>query len=124
MAALPPRLLDHFLAPRHVGGMAGATASAVAQNPACGDHLELGLWMGPDGGLGMRFRARACSAVIACASLLGDAIAGRSAAQIEELDLRALLAAAGGLPQGARHALPLVERALHQALAGVRASYP
>ncbi len=124
MARLPPGLMKHFLAPRHVGAVAGSSARAVARNPSCGDHLELGLWRGGDGALEMRFQARACSAVIASASLVAEAVAGRLAEEVEALDLGALVSGAGGLPQGGRHALSLVQRALRQALAELPPRYP
>ena len=41
MAQLNPTILDHYENPRNVGELAGADASGIVENPACGDVLQL-----------------------------------------------------------------------------------
>lgn len=111
---------DHFVSPRNVGEVPGG-ARGRGTSPPCGDELDL--WLGiRDGRLGpVRFRARACSAVIAAASLATEALEGRTPAEARRLDLGALLEEAGGLPPGRDHARGVVERALAQALDALEA---
>lgn len=124
MSPLAPRLADHFRSPRHAGDPAGADALGRGSNAACGDELELGLWA--EGGRVARacWRARACSATLATASLACEHLVGRTLEQAEALALGALLDDAGGLPPGRGHARAVVERALSEALRALRARYP
>lgn len=117
MSALPPLLNAHFLAPRRVGDPSAAPLRGRAQNSACGDHLELGLWPLEGRVERARFRARGCSAVLACASLTLERIEGLTLDRLEKLDVGALLADAGALPATRAHAPRLVARCLAAALA-------
>lgn len=124
MAALPPLLEHHFRFPRHAGDPSGADALGRGRNAACGDELELGLWVARGLVREVRFRARACSATLATASLVGERLAGATVEEARALDLGQLLAAAGGLPRGRGHARAVVQRALEQALSGLGTRYP
>lgn len=124
VAPLPPLLQAHFLAPRRIGDPSLAQGTARAENQACGDRLEVGLWA--DGGRisEVRFRARACSATVAAASLVCEALEGMAVQVARRTDCRGLIASAGGLPQGKAHAADLVARAVAAALADLGARYP
>jgi len=120
MPALRPWMRDHFEQPRNVGPLAGATARGEGRNPACGDLLELELRIDPGRAgtvLEARFRAQSCSAVIACASLATERLRGLALEAAASLDLAAAVEEAGGLPPRSSHALAVVTRALHGALA-------
>lgn len=114
-------LRGHLLEPRGAGafsgGEAGPVATGRAENPPCGDELLLHLRLGPDGRLEARFQAKACSAVLAVASLVCEALAGQTPDAARALDLGQLVGAAGGLPPTRRHAQAVAARALEQALA-------
>jgi NifU-like protein involved in Fe-S cluster formation len=71
-----------------------------------------------------RFRAEACSATLAVASLVCTALESATLEQASALDCESLIAAAGGLPPAKRHAGQVVARALAGALADLRARYP
>jgi len=124
MGPLPPLLAKHFHAPQHVGDPHGADGVGRAANPACGDRLELGVWVAGGRIERVRFRARACSATLAAASLASEHLVGRTLEAAESLDLALLLEQAGGLPPGKAHARAVVERAVSGALGAVRARYP
>ena len=115
MSLLKGPIRDHFVSPRNVGEVPGG-ACGRGTSPPCGDQLDL--WLGlRDGRLGpVRFRASACSAVIAAASLTTEALEGLTPAEARRLDLAELLEQAGGLPPGREHARGVVERALGEAL--------
>lgn len=91
-----------------------------AENPACGDVLELTLRVAGGRVAEVRFRARACSAVVATASLVTEAALGLPLAEALALDPAQLVARAGGLPPGRTHAPGVVGRALALALEEAR----
>jgi nitrogen fixation NifU-like protein len=78
-------ILDHGRAPRNEGALADATHEATAHNPLCGDRVTLRVRV--DGGAvcAARFEARGCMIARASASLLTEAIVGRSVSEALEL---------------------------------------
>ena len=105
-------VMDHFLHPRRVGELAEANAVHTAENPACGDTLQLQLRI--EGGRisDARFRALGCTAAIATSSFLADWVVGKSMEEAQALTNEALAAAMGGLPRGRVHCSVLAEEAL------------
>jgi nitrogen fixation NifU-like protein len=116
MGRLPPLLDEHFRHPRHSGPLPGATARGEGENQACGDKLVLQLRVEERRLKEVRFQARACSAVIALASLAAERLQGLDLDAARALELERMVEAAGGLPRERRHALRVVARALAQAL--------
>jgi len=113
-----PEVLDHFRTPRNAGVLAGANARGRADNPGCGDEVELSLKL--EGGriADLRFRARGCLATIACASRLTELVRGREVKEALGIDGSGLAASLGGLPPASGHAAALVVQALRAALSG------
>jgi NifU-like protein involved in Fe-S cluster formation len=109
-------LAGHFFAPRNAGSLEPPRRVGRAENAACGDVLELHLRVEAERLAAARFQARGCSALIASASLVTQAVQGLTLAEARGLDLAGLVAAAGGLPPRGQHALAVVARALEQAL--------
>lgn len=116
MKSFPEKIREHFLAPRNVGELEEATGRAEARNDACGDRLVVTARVAGGRVDGIAFRASACSAVIAVASLATEAARGLAPEAARRLDVGELVRAAGGLPPGKGHAVELVGRALRDAL--------
>ena len=116
-----PSVLAHFRQPRGAGPLPGANAVGRAENPICGDVLEVSLRL--EGGViaEARFRAQSCVATIACASHLTDRIGGLSTAQALAITAASLTETLGGLPDASAHAAQLAIDALG---AAVRAGMP
>jgi len=124
-------ILDHNRRPRNFGGLEPADASAEGFNAMCGDRLTLRLQMA-DGKIGeIRFEGQGCAISTASASLMTEAVKGKTTAQALLLfdRVHALLTedAGAGLP-GAAHAgagLPGADEELGKlaALSGVK-QYP
>lgn len=78
-------VLDHGRSPRNEGPLEGATHEATTTNPLCGDRITVRLRV--DGGAvtAARFEARGCMIARASASLLTEAVAGRSLERAVEL---------------------------------------
>jgi len=110
-------ILDHNRSPRNFGRLEPADASAVGHNPLCGDALSLTLRLAGDRLSEIRFNGQGCAISIASASLMGEAVSGKSVQEIDALhrEVHSLLTESGYVP-----ALPLGKL---MALGGVR-EYP
>lgn len=78
-------IVDHDRAPRHHGPLPGATHTATADNPLCGDGVTLYLRI-EDGIIrDVSFEGRGCSLSRAAASILSTMLAGRELASARAL---------------------------------------
>jgi nitrogen fixation NifU-like protein len=71
-------ILDHNRRPRNFGALADATHRALGHNPLCGDRLTLHLKIEGDRLAGVAFDGSGCAISKASASLMTDAIKGRT----------------------------------------------
>jgi nitrogen fixation NifU-like protein len=115
-APYSPRVLEQFQNGRNGGELPDANVRVRAENPACGDILELALKVEGERIVNAKFRARGCVAAIACAAQLVDLIRGRTLAEAGALKCAELVAALGGLPHASSHASHLAMDALAAAL--------
>ena len=69
-------ILDHFRNPRHKHAVEPADRSVEANNPLCGDEIDLSLRIGADGIEAIGFEGRGCSISQASASMLCEAVTG------------------------------------------------
>jgi nitrogen fixation NifU-like protein len=78
-------ILDHNRSPRNWGELAGATARAEGHNPLCGDQLTL--WVALDGDVirEARFEGEGCAISKASASMMTQAVRGKTTAEAEAL---------------------------------------
>ena len=73
-------ILDHNKRPRNWGPMPDATRVAKGHNPLCGDRLTLYVKIDGDRLTGISFEGSGCAISKASASLMTDAVKGRSLA--------------------------------------------
>jgi nitrogen fixation protein NifU and related proteins len=78
-------ILDHNRTPRNFGKLEGANASADGHNPLCGDRLHLSLKLDGDHIQDLRFEGKGCAISTASASLMTEAVKGKSRAAIGAL---------------------------------------
>jgi len=71
-------LKDHFRYPRNCGDLSDADVVRRGTNPRCGDDVEVGIYYDGEMLRQVRFRGRGCSVCIASASLMSEAMAGKS----------------------------------------------
>ena len=71
-------ILDHNRQPRNFGALESADASVEGFNPMCGDHLTLRLRLNQDTISDIRFEGQGCAISTASASLMTEAVKGRS----------------------------------------------
>ena len=71
-------ILDHSRRPRNHGALEGATCSADGRNTLCGDELTVWLALDGDTIADVRFTGRGCAISQASASLMTQAVKGKS----------------------------------------------
>lgn len=121
MARLPPPLEQHFRDPWRTPAAPASGAGGQAENAVCGDWVHLELHGAPQA-LEVRLAVRGCSATIAVASLVARSAHASELCAARALDVRALVAVAGGLAPVQQHAAAVVERAWASALASYLAT--
>ena len=107
-------ILDHKRNPRNFGRLDPHDAAAVGHNPLCGDSLSLTLRLEGDRIQELRFAGEGCAISVASASLMSEAVRGRTLPEVATLyaSVHALLTGTGDANAGDLGKL--------QALAGVR----
>jgi nitrogen fixation protein NifU and related proteins len=78
-------ILDHNRRPRNFGGLEPADASVEGFNPMCGDHLTVRLKLKDDTISDIRFEGEGCAISTASASLMTEAVKGKSRGEALQL---------------------------------------
>jgi len=78
-------ILDHNRKPRNFGAPAGSNRHAEGHNPLCGDHLSVHLRLVDGIVEDAGFEGHGCAISKASASLMTEAVKGRSATDVEKL---------------------------------------
>lgn len=78
-------ILDHSKSPRNFRVMADANRTAHGHNPICGDNIQLFLKMDGDVIKDISFQGSGCAISKASASILTDALKGRSKEEVKAL---------------------------------------
>lgn len=80
-------ILDHYRSPRHRGRLASPDATFEDDNPLCGDRVRMDVRFAEDGNIAeVRFCADGCAISQATASMLCEAVAGKSASEVTGWD--------------------------------------
>ncbi|HTL49478.1 MAG TPA: SUF system NifU family Fe-S cluster assembly protein [Steroidobacteraceae bacterium] len=93
-------IVDHNRSPRNRGRLPGAARHAEGDNPLCGDRLRLDVDLDGDVIRDLRFEGSGCAISTASASLMSEAVKGRSRAEAAALfdAVHAMLTGGGGDP--------------------------
>lgn len=78
-------IVDHNKRPRNYGRIEPPDAHANGHNPLCGDQLSITLKLDGDNVSDIKFEGSGCAISVASASLLTEAVRGKSRAQIDAL---------------------------------------
>jgi NifU-like protein involved in Fe-S cluster formation len=117
-----PAAVDHFTAPRNVGGLQDPDGKGSDANPTCGDRTTITLRL-RDGRVDeVRFRTFGCVAAIASASALTELVTGRSVEDAQALGPADVIATLGGLPARKEGCALMAVGALRAALVDARVS--
>lgn len=78
-------IVDHNRNPRNFGKLQPADAHADGHNPLCGDRLTVYANLDGERLTDVRFEGSGCAISVASASLLTEAVKGKTKAQVKEL---------------------------------------
>ena len=78
-------ILDHNRRPKNYGALADATVRRQDRNPACGDEIVLEMKVEQDVITDVRFTSEGCAVSRASASIMTQAIMGKTRAEAEQL---------------------------------------
>ncbi len=78
-------ILDHYRSPRHRGSLPSPTISREGLNPLCGDEVTIDLGLKGDVIDEVAFRGSGCSISQSSASMLTEAVLGKTLAEAETL---------------------------------------
>ena len=79
------RILDHYRHPRNRGTLEGADISWEQDNPVCGDVVRLDIRLKDGRVSAARFSGHGCIISMAAASMLTEAIVGKTVEELQEL---------------------------------------
>jgi nitrogen fixation NifU-like protein len=78
-------ILDHYKKPRNAGRLEEPSCSASGDNPLCGDKISISVKKTGDKVEDIRWNGAGCAISTASASLMSEAIKGKSKADIDAL---------------------------------------
>ena len=78
-------ILDHYRHPRHRGSLASPTASHEGLNPLCGDEVTVELVVRDGRVADVAYKGSGCSISQSSASMMTEAVFGKSVAEATEL---------------------------------------
>jgi len=116
------KVLDHFRHPRHAGILEGADLTSRAENPACGDTMQLYARMDGERFAEVSCQTFGCAPAVAAGSLLTEMLVGQTLPQISGVDAAAIEAELGGLPPIKQHAAILAADVLKQLISNYSSS--
>jgi nitrogen fixation protein NifU and related proteins len=99
-------ILDHSKRPRNLREIAGATHRADGYNPLCGDRATVFLTMDGEVVKDVSFVGQGCSISTASASMMTEALRGKTRAEAEALFERFHALVTASPDQAARNAAP------------------
>ena len=78
-------ILDHYRTPRNRGELPPPAAHAVGHNPLCGDEIDVYLQVEGDTVTDVKVGGQGCSISQSSASMMSQAVKGRSVAEVRAL---------------------------------------
>jgi len=81
-------ILDHNRSPRNFRELEGASHRAEGYNPLCGDRLSVWLELDGDRISGVSFHGSGCAISKASASMMTEAVKGKTIAEVKDLARR------------------------------------
>lgn len=115
-------IFDHYRHPRNAGQIDDANASGQADNPACGDAMQLFARVEDGRIVRASCKTFGCAPSVAAGSVLTELLAGLLLVDAAQLGPAAIEEALGGLPPMKRHAAQLAADATQALVKNYQAS--
>ena len=116
MALYSEKVMDHFMNPRNVGSIEGASGVGEVGNAKCGDIMKIYLQIENDIIVDCKFETFGCGSAIASSSMATEMIKGKHIDEALKLSNKAVAEALDGLPAHKLHCSVLAEEAIKNAL--------
>ncbi len=97
------KTLDYFLKPKNIGEIKKPDASATIGNMVCGDQLNFTMKVEKGKIKNIKFLSFGCASNIATASVMTQAVKGKTIEEAKKLDWHDIVKDLGGLPQQKVH---------------------
>ena len=110
------KVMDHFMHPRNVGEIEGASGVGTVGNAKCGDIMRFYIKVEDGVIVDVKFKTFGCGSAIASSSLATEWIKGKSIENAMSLTNAAVAEALSGLPAHKMHCSVLAEEAIKSAL--------
>jgi nitrogen fixation NifU-like protein len=115
------KVIDYFMNPRNVGGIADADGVGEVGNPRCGDVMKIYLDVDENEVIrDVKFETFGCAAAIATSSMATEMVKGLTIDEALKITNRDVAKELGGLPSEKLHCSLLAEEALRAAVANYR----
>ena len=122
MTSLSGAVFDHYRHPRNAGQIDDANASGQADNPACGDAMQLFARVEDGRIVRASCKTFGCAPSVAAGSVLTELLAGLLLVDAAQLGPAAIEEALGGLPPMKRHTAQLAADATQALVKNYQAS--
>jgi nitrogen fixation NifU-like protein len=110
------KVMDHFLHPRNVGEIPGASGVGNVGNPICGDVMRMYLKIKDNVIVDVKFKTFGCGAAISTRSMVTEMVKGKTVEEALKVTNKMVAEALGGLPPVKLHCSVLAEEALKAAI--------
>ena len=114
------QVMDHFMNPRNMGEMEGASGVGTVGNAKCGDIMRIYIKVENDVITDVKFKTFGCGAAIATSSKATEIVKGMTLEEAEKVTNQMVMESLGGLPPVKVHCSVLAEEALHAAIQDYR----
>lgn len=110
------KVMDHFMNPRNVGELEGASGVGTVGNAKCGDIMKMYLNIEDNIVKEAKFKTFGCGAAVATSSMATELVIGKTVEEAIKITNKAVTEALDGLPPLKLHCSCLAEEALQAAL--------
>ncbi len=110
------KVLDHFMNPRNVGEIPGASGIGQYGDPECGDFLRVYIKVKDNRLSDVKFLIQGCPAAMATSSIMTEIAIGKTLEEALKITDDDILEAIGALPEEKTHCSNLGAGALHLAI--------